>query len=128
MNDHCLPLLYRKSTFFWYTSGLNSEFASMSYPKQKRSVLFSPQLDLLCVGLFSVICNKTGKKWRKLIKRSIFWSKISKKDYLQKGATSFMFKNRHNKFLYSSNFDKKTRKLIVTSQINIFASLFLCVI
>jgi len=45
-----------------YTSGFNSKCASTSYPKQKRSVLFSPQLDLLSVGLFSVICNKTEKK------------------------------------------------------------------
>ena len=28
-----------------------------------------------------------------------------------------MFKNRHNKFHYSSNFDKKTRKLIVANQV-----------
>ena len=83
---------------------------------KKVCFIFSPTWSPLCGSFLSYVTKQKRKKWRKLIKRSIFWSKISKKDYLQQGDTSFMFKNRQNNFFFF-NFDKKTRKLIVANQV-----------
>ena len=95
-SNQCLPLLYRKSTFlnlrfgFWMCSNVLSK-------AKKVCFIFSPTWSPLCGSFLSYVTKQKGKKWRKLIKGSIFWSKISKKDYLQQGDNSFMFKNRQNR-------------------------------
>ena len=101
-HDQCTPLLWRKSKIFLMIY-LRFEFSmcfNVLSKAKKVCFIFSPTWSPLCGSFLSYVTKQKRKKWRKLIKGSIFWSKISKKDYLQQGDISFMFKNRHNKFLF----------------------------
>ena len=93
------PILYWKSTFLYAIPQFSILNVLHCLIQSKKGLFyFLPNLiSSLWVSFLSYVTKQKRKKWRKLIKRSIFWSKISKKDYLQQGDISFMFKNRHRK-------------------------------